>query len=148
MQIDQLINMGGLISAAPVPQEITWVRIDPDSGEELSDTFTIHVRKLAYEDQERMLMMAGAFDRLHDDDAETDSQQAPKKVSQKSINSALIATAVRLGETADQELTYEQASRLHHTLAGAMLDAISKVNPAPRKKKSGARRGNLARAGS
>jgi hypothetical protein len=149
MNLQQLQALGGVLPSAPVPQEITWTRIDEATGEELGDTFTVFVRRLAYVDQERMMQLAGVFDHLLDDEDadESAAEKAAKRVSQKSINSALIATAIRLGDDAQEELTYEQAMQLHPMLARAMLDAISKVNPAPRKKKAPARRGSLARAG-
>ena len=150
LTIDQLSTLNAVISAAPVAKEITWNRVDDSTGESLSDTFTIFVRKLAYEDQEQMMVMSGALDSIAEENLDIDDedeQPQRKKASRKSITAALIATAVRLGENSTEELTHEQAARLHPTLAQAMLQAIAEVNPVPKQKKARARRGSVARAG-
>lgn len=148
IDLEQLAAIGGVISAAPIPEEITWKRVS-DDGDHLEDVFTIHVRKLAYIDQERIFKMAGIYESLEPAEGESnaDFQARFKELQKKSANAALICVAVRLGDDATEELSYENACRLHPSLAAALLNAIYKVNPSPRKKKAQPARSNVARAG-
>lgn len=148
IDLEQLAAIGGVISAAPVPQEITWKRLS-DDGDQVEDVFTIHVRKLAYIDQERIFKIAGIYESLEPAEGETDAdfQNRYRELQKLSANAALICVSVRLGEDATEEMTYDQACRLHPSLASALLSAIYKVNPSPRKKKAQPARSNVARAG-
>jgi len=131
MNIEQLTALGGVISAAAVPEEITWIRED-ESGGLLTDSFLIHVKQLAYGDIEQFR-----------------NAQANKKDLSRSYAAHLISLGVRLGENGEEQLTYEQAYQLHPTLAGAMLAKVITHNPALRRKKKAPEGGgsDLARTG-
>lgn len=144
MDLKQLTDLGGVRPAALVPVEVTWARLDDVTGEDLSTTFTVHVRRLAYIDQERIFVMSGMFDNEVDLDDDVPAVAKPAK----SANAALIVTAVRFGKEGEEDLTYEMACNLHPTLAMALIGAINKVNPLPpSKKKALAKRSNVARVG-
>lgn len=143
MDLKQLTDLGGVRPAALVPVEVTWARLDDVTGEDLSTTFTVHVRRLAYIDQERIFVMSGMLDEIEDDE---DGPKAAKPA--KSANAALIATAVRFGDSGEEDLSYEMACNLHHSLAMTLIRAINKVNPPPpNKKKALVKRSNVARVG-
>lgn len=142
MNLEQLTAAGGVRPAELVKREITWTRLHPESGDELTDVFDVHVRRLAYIDQEQMLALAYRQATL-DDDEEDEKRQSLKP----STTAALISVAVRFGPDADEQLTYEQARQLETNLARALLDAINAVNPVPVKKKARTRGNSLARAG-
>ncbi|OFE11379.1 hypothetical protein PHACT_12540 [Pseudohongiella acticola] len=143
MNVEQLIASGAVRPTELIKKEITWARIDESSGDELVDVFDVHVRRLAYIDQERMLRMAFRSSR----DASDDDEDAVQPAQHDSTTAALICVAIRLGDDASEELTYDQARQLEPNLARAMLDAINLVNPTPVKKKALARGSSLARAG-
>jgi len=145
VNLEQLTELGGVVPGDLVPQDVTWARIDDKTGEEVSDTFKVFVRRLAYIDQERMFRMAGLFDKIDPEDP--DAEALVNEVEQKSINAALIATAIRLGDEGEQTMSYEQACCLRPDLAQVFMSAINHVNPVPSKKKARSRRSNLARAG-
>lgn len=128
MNLADLVAMGGVIDATPMPEEIEWIR-ESDDGEVLSDKFLIHVKRIVYGDVEK----------LRDVD--------PKK--DRSYAAQLISLGVRLGEKADEQLSYEQAYDLHPTLAGALLGALIKHNPSLSRKKKVPETGSgdMARAG-
>jgi hypothetical protein len=145
VNLEQLTELGGVVPGDLVPQDVTWNRIDDNTGEEVSDTFKVFVRRLAYIDQERMFRMAGLYDKVDPDNP--DAEALLNEVEQKSINAALIATAIRLGDEGEETMPYETACSLKPSLAQAFIEAVHKVNHAPRKKKARSPRSNLARAG-
>lgn len=126
MNVDQLSKLGGVIPAAPVKKTITWTRVGK-GGKEVSDTFDVFVRRLAYADQERILKLSGIYDQFvrgEDDESLNDP----------SINAATIAVALRLGEDGQERLSYEQCCQLDPSLASQFIIAINEVNPTPSKK--------------
>jgi uncharacterized protein YcnI len=115
MDLKQLQDLGGFVPQQPVTKEVTWSRLGPD-GEDVTDTFTVHVRKLS----------SGMIERLW--------AEAGKKPDQ-SYSARMIAATVLLGDDGTTELSYDEAFRLDPTLAEALLeDAVHPVNPLNRRK--------------
>ncbi len=123
MNKSELTKIGGVVSALPVKQEITWTRVN-EQGDEVTDTFDIFVKTLAYGDYEQLFMEPKKD--------ETEEEQAERR----SRNCQLIALSIRLGENADESFTYDEAYQLHSGLANAFITKISRVNG--RAKKSSA----------
>jgi hypothetical protein len=55
MKLQELKDKGGFVPSAPIPMEVTWTRPGPD-GAEVSDTFTIHVKRQSFGTIERLLL--------------------------------------------------------------------------------------------
>lgn len=108
MDLDDLKKNGGIVPVAPVEKEVTWTRTD-DSGEEVSDTFTIHVRRRSYGSIEKIIT-AGLSD------------------SERSRSAMFISESLLLGEDGCQQISYEDAYQLHPTLAAVFVNAINEVN--------------------
>jgi hypothetical protein len=123
MNKSELTKIGGVVSALPVKQEITWTRIN-EQGEEVTDTFDVFVKPLAYGDYEQL------FKEPKKDES------AEEQAERKSLNCQLIVLSIRLGENADESFTYDEAYQLHSGLANAFINKISRVNG--RTKKSSA----------
>ena len=111
MNLEQLKQKGAFVSLAPVAKEIVWKHKDPETGEEMEDTLTIHVRRLS----------AGAIEVM---------REGLKKVEGEggSRNAAMVAHFVCLGEDGKESLTYDQAFSLVESLSNAMLLALIEVN--------------------
>jgi hypothetical protein len=115
MDLKQLQDLGGFVPQAPVTKEVTWSRLGPD-GEDVTDTFTVQVRKLSAGMVERMWAEAG-------------------KKPDQAYSARMIAETIRLGDNGATELTYDQAFLLEPTLAEALLEqAVHAVNPLNRRK--------------
>jgi hypothetical protein len=115
MDLKQLQDLGGFVPQAPVTKEVTWSRLGPD-GEDVTDTFTVQVRKLSAGMVERMWAEAG-------------------KKPDQAYSARMIAETIRLGDNGATELTYDQAFLLEPTLAEALLEqAVHSVNPLNRKR--------------
>jgi hypothetical protein len=115
MDLKQLQDLGGFVPQAPVAKEVSWSRLSPE-GEDVTDTFTVQVRKLS----------AGMVEKLW--------AEAGKKPDQ-SYAARMIAATIRLGDDGMSELTYDEAFLLEPTLAEALLEqAVHSVNPLNRKR--------------
>ena len=112
MDLNQLKSRGGVYTAPPVPKEIVWTHADPETGEDVTDTFTIHVRRLPYGDVERMIKAL----------QEGRSQTAE-----------MISAAVRLGENGKETIDYDTALLLDPALAGLFAKAVEEVNTRQKK---------------
>jgi hypothetical protein len=108
MKIRDLRAKGGIVDSALVPTEVTWIHDDDASGEQMVDTFTVHVRR----------MSVGWFDRALTAHAGDDQSRA----------AAMIAECVLMGDKGEEHFSYEEAHQLHVGLANALLGAIQKVN--------------------
>lgn len=108
MRIKDLRDKGAIVKASLVPTEVTWIHTDEKSGEEMVDTFTVHVRR----------MSVGWFDRA----------LAAATTGERSRAASLIAECVLLGEGGEEHFTYEEAHQLDVSLANALLGAIQRVN--------------------
>ena len=109
MNLKQLKQRGAFVPAAPVPRQVEWVHIDPDTGEEVTDQFTVHVRRRSYGSIER-IMTASMAD-------ETRSRSA-----------MFIAESILLGEGGTESISYEDAYQLDPGLAAVLVEAINEVN--------------------
>lgn len=105
MDLKQLKAKGAFVPKAPIPKEIEWTHTDPETGEEVTDKFTVHVKKQSFGSIERLFM--GEDDR--------------------SKSAAFIAQCIRLGDGQD-EMSYEDAYQLDAGLAAALVKAINEVN--------------------
>jgi hypothetical protein len=108
MKLQDLKDKGGFVPSAPVPVEVTWTRAGPD-GAEVSDTFTIHVKRQSFGAIERLLLV---------DDKDKDRSQSAR----------FIAETVCLGEKGKEAISYADAYALEPSLAGVFLKAINEVN--------------------
>jgi hypothetical protein len=106
MKLADLKAKGACIDPAPVRKSITWKHTD-ESGEEITDTFDVWVTRLSF----------GVIDRL-----------SKINSADRSSNAELIAASVRLGENAEEPLTYEIAYSLNSTLALELVRAVAAVN--------------------
>jgi hypothetical protein len=114
MDLKQLQDMGGFVPQAPVVKEVAWSRLN-DEGQDVTDTFTVHVRKLS----------AGMVEKLWAEAGKTPDQ---------AYSARMISETVRLGEDGMSALTYDQAFQLEPTLAEALLEQVHAVNPLNRKR--------------
>jgi hypothetical protein len=114
MDLKQLQDLGGFVPQAPVIKEVAWSHLN-DEGQEVTDTFTVHVKKLS----------AGMVEKLWAD--------AGKKPDQ-SYAARMITETIRLGDDGMSELTYEQAYLLDPSLAETLLEQVHAVNPLNRKR--------------
>lgn len=106
MDLKQLKAKGAFVPKAPVPREVEWTHIDQESGEEVTDKFTVYVKKQSFGSIERLFM--GEDDR--------------------SKSAAFIAQCIRLGDGGKDELSYEDAYQLDAGLAAVLVKAINDVN--------------------
>lgn len=116
MDLKQLQATGAFIEAPPQPQEVTWVHLDKETGEEKTETFTVFVKKLSVALMDRIIT----------------PPETPKgkKAIPFSRSSALISAGVLLsdGKGGFQEIPYSMARVMEYSLAEAMLNAFNKVN--------------------
>lgn len=106
MDLKQLKARGAFVPKAPIPCEVEWTHADPETGEEVTDKFTVYVKKQSFGSIERLFM--GEDDR--------------------SKSAAFIAQCIRLGDGGKDEMTYEDAFQLDAGLAAALVKAINEVN--------------------
>lgn len=106
MKLSELKAKGGCIDQAPVRKTVTWKHTG-ETGEEVTDTFDIWVVRLSF----------GVIDRLSKIDS-----------TERSSNAELIAASVRLGDQAEERLTYEVAYSLQASLALELVRAVAEVN--------------------
>lgn len=107
MNLNELRAAGGFIESALVRKEITWTRVPAGRKKAVSDTFQVFVRRNSF----------GAVERLFS--AEGDQQ---------SRNARYLAECIRLGETGEESLTYEQAYDLDPALGFLLLQAVGEAN--------------------
>lgn len=123
MNLEQLTKAGGIISDKPIKQQISWKRTT-EEGEEEPLSFDVYVVPLAY----------GDYERLYTPRSRGVDEGDAAEAEHHSLQSELISVCIRLGEKADERLTYEQAYRLQPSLAHALIKAINKVIGAKQKK--------------
>lgn len=118
MDLKQLQATGAFIEAPPEPQEVTWVHLDKETGEEKTEKFQVFVKKLSVALMDRIIT----------------PPETPKGKGKKAVpfsrSSALIAAGVLLGDGKGgfQEIPYSMARVMEYSLAEAMLLAFNKVN--------------------
>lgn len=105
MNLSELKAKGGIVAAAPIPKEVTWTRRN-DAGEEMSDTFTIFVKRQSFGSIETI--WASGEDR--------------------SKSAAYISQSLRLGDKGKEQMSYDEAYQLDTSLATVFITAINEVN--------------------
>jgi len=100
--LKELRGLGAFVSDKPVRKDITF-KLDDD----IEHTFTIHVKKLSIGDYEA-LFLSGKDER--------------------SNTARMISSAVTVGDDGKEKIGFEDAYRLHPSLAGAMVTAFTEVN--------------------
>lgn len=113
MNLDELKSKGGLAPAAPIPKEVTWTRADENGGE-ISDTFTIHVKRRSFGEIERSVL----FD---------------TKDPERSRSAQFISECIFLGDGGIEPISYEIAYQLDPSLATVFMTSIREVNGLGRK---------------
>ena len=131
MRLSDLQARGAFVSKEPTKRELVWRHADPDTGEIIDDAFSVFVVHPSYGDIETRVAQAG------------DTARAAQ--------SAAIAACIRLGENAEEQMTYEQAYQLDPSLALLFIKAINDAGVIPKKQdrstKSGTRSSSPASAG-
>lgn len=105
LKLADLKARGACVDTAPVRRSVTWLHTV--NGEEITDTFDVWVTRVSF----------GTIDRM------SAAQQ-----SERSRNAELIAASIRLGEHAEEEVTYDIAYSLHPMLALELVRAVGEVN--------------------
>ena len=103
--LKELKAKGALISGAPVPADIEWTHVGED-GQEVTDKFKVFVIRQSF----------GVIDRIFS--GENDRSRSAKFISE----------CIRLGEKANEQISYDDAFQLDPGLAAAFVDAINRVN--------------------
>ena len=120
MDLQWLRDRGGLVPLAPVTCSVSWTHPGED-GLDVTDTFTVRVKKLS----------AGEIERMW-----SDGTRKPDR----SYSATLIAETILLGDEGDTRLSYEDAFRLDPRLAEALIeDAVYAVNPFNQRKGNAAK---------
>jgi hypothetical protein len=109
MDLKQLQAKGAYVKSPPVATEVTWRHVDEETKEEMSDVFTVHVRRMSVGWMDRVLSPVGA-DRG------------------RSRTAMLISEGILFGEDGSEQMSYEDAYRLNFGLADVLLDAFNRVN--------------------
>ena len=107
MDLNRLRELGGIVSSIPVKREVSWGHLT-DTGEEVTDTFTVHIRKHS----------CGTMERFH----------AARDAQDKSGPALIISESVLLGEDGAEPIPYDVAFQLDTRLARVLIDAINEVN--------------------
>lgn len=108
MDLKQLREKGGIVPSTPVKHEVSWTHAAED-GSEVTDTFTVHVRKHSFGTIERMFA--------------TDP-----KDPERSRAAVAISESIMLGEDGSERISYADAFQLDAALARLLIRAINQVN--------------------
>jgi hypothetical protein len=118
MDLNQLRELGGILSAEPIPKEISWKRKGAD-GAEVETVFTVHVVRQSFgaiesifKARAKVAQVGGAGD-------------TPEERSQAA---EFICMAIRFGEDGQERISYQDAYQLDPTLAHAIINAANEVN--------------------
>jgi hypothetical protein len=107
MNLKQLKAKGGIVDGQPVKKEVSWTHQDSKTGKDVTDTFTLHIRRQSF----------GVIERLF---AQGESDQ--------SRNASYIAASVALGSEGTEALSYDDAYSLEPSLGFLILNAVNEVN--------------------
>ena len=108
MDLKTLRDRGAFVPAAPVTREVSWTHAD-ENGEQVTDTFTVHVIRHS----------AGSIERLR-----SELVSDPSRLWEF----LLVSASLRLGDDASERLTYDEACALDPGLARVLADAITSAN--------------------
>lgn len=111
MDLAQLKKKGGVIADALVPKKVEWKHNDED-GKQVTDKFTVHVRRHAFGVMEAMFA-GGEAERFK--------------------NARYLAASIMLGKDGTEELPFEDAVNLDSALGVVLLKAVNEVNNPPPK---------------
>jgi hypothetical protein len=112
MDLKQLKARGGLVMDPPVKRDIEWTHV-LDDGDEVTDRFSVWVRRLPYGDVERMIRAAQ---------------------NDGSISVEMISLGIRLGDKGQEAISQDEAYLLDPSLARLFAEVVEEVNV--RKKKT------------
>lgn len=105
MDLASLKARGGIVAVAPIPKEVEWTHPDPETGEKVTDKFTVHVLRHSYGATERLMLAEG----------------------DKSKGALLISQCIRFSD-GNEVMSYEDAFLLDPGLAAVLMKAINAVN--------------------
>lgn len=108
MDLQQLRDIGGLVSQTPVTKEITWTPPEKDGVKQEEVIFTVRVKKLSFGMVERLWSAVETEDR--------------------SNMAAIISASILLGDEGEERFSYEDAFQLEPGLARSLMVAIGEVN--------------------
>ncbi|CAK9889207.1 phage tail assembly chaperone family protein, TAC [Pseudomonas fluorescens] len=112
MNLEQLKKKGGVVADALVAKKVEWKHVD-ETGKEVTDKFTVHVRRHAFGAME--LMHAGGE-------------------AERFKNARYLSASIMLGTDGGEELPFEDAVNLDPDLGILLLKAVNEVNNPPAKK--------------
>lgn len=107
MNLKQLKAKGGIVDAQPVKKDISWTHLDSKTGKQVTDTFTVYIRRQSF----------GVIERLFS-----------QGESAQSRNASYLAASVSLGAEGDEALSYDDAFGLEPSLGFVILNAVNEVN--------------------
>ncbi|WP_421547950.1 phage tail assembly chaperone family protein, TAC [Pseudomonas sp. QD4] len=107
MNLKQLKAKGGIVDGQAVKKEVSWTHPDSKTGKEVTDTFTLHIRRQSF----------GVIERLF-----------AQGESESSRNASFIAASVALGAEGAESLSYDDAYNLEPSLGFLILNAVNEVN--------------------
>lgn len=107
MDLAALQARGGFVPAAPTPKAIKWEHDDPETGEKVTDEFTIHIARLSYAAMERLAL---------------------ENAADRSRGALMISACVRLGPEGSETIPYDAAARLDPELAALFIRAVNEAN--------------------
>jgi hypothetical protein len=118
MDIKTLSGKGAFVQSPPVPKEVTWTH--EENGEEITDTFTVFVRRMSVGWMDRVMIPPPAPRR---------KKGAPSvKAKPWSRTAALLAGSILWGENGEEEMTYAQADSLDIGLSAELMRVFNEVN--------------------
>ncbi len=112
MNITDILSAGGFVDSDPVKIGVVWKSKDKTTGKEIEHKFDIFVLRQSW----------GVMEKLWSSGED------------KSRSASYISNSIRLGDSAEQSLSYDQAYNLDPSLASVFLNAINDVNNASEKK--------------
>lgn len=104
MNLKELRERGGFVASAPVPKEVEWKHTD-ETGEQVTDKFTVYVVKQSFGDVERLYVGGG----------------------DRSKAASFIEQCIRLGDGTER-MSYDEAYQLDPGLAAVLVQAANEVN--------------------
>jgi len=113
MRLADLQSRGGFVSGGAQKRAVEWTHIDDETGKLVTDKFDVFVIQPSY----------GMID--------TAFRESKEQIT--SAQAAAIAACIRLGENAEEKMTYDQAFSLHPALAMALIEAINSAGVVPKK---------------
>ena len=106
MNLQQLQEAGGFVSAELVKKEVEWTHTDKQSGESITDKFDVYVKRQSF----------GVV------------QETFTGNSDREKSASYIANSLRFGEDGCEAMSYKQAYQLDPALAFKFVAVIAEVN--------------------